>query len=124
MSMFKVYGVTIEAARKKAEKKFDSMPLDFKKGFNTASHEEWVNEEARAFFNKMSPIAISKQLDAPKFAEDFIALAKKTTRCRSLHIRAHIPKVNTKGGVMINPKTKKPKMTWAKWDEVNKKVAA
>ncbi len=124
MSMFKVYGVTIEAARKKAEKKFETMPLKFKQEFNPEKYEQWVKDEAEAFFNRMSPVAIGKPLDAPQFAEDLIALTKKTTRCRSLHVRAHVPKTNAKGGVMINPKTKKPQMTWAKWNEINEEVAA
>mgnify|MGYP000580854205 CR=1 FL=1 len=77
MSMFKVYGVTIEAARKKAEKKFETMPLKFKQEFDSGKYEEWIKQEAEAFFNRMSPVAIGKPLDAPQFAEDLIALTKK-----------------------------------------------
>ena len=113
--MFKVYGVTIEVAKKKAEEKIKRM-AKWEKPKTADEHEVLLKSISEDCFNDMKPVAIGKPFDAPQFAQEFIDLAKKTTRCRGMHIRIHAPKADSKGGVVLNQRTKKPAMQWVKYD--------
>ena len=53
--------------------------------------------------------------DAPQYAEQFIELARKTLRCRDMHIRAKAVLVDAKSKPIINPKTKAPKVGFTEW---------
>ena len=53
--------------------------------------------------------------DAPQYAEQFIELARKTLKCRDMHIRAKAVLVDAKGKPIINPKTKAPKIGFLEW---------
>lgn len=53
--------------------------------------------------------------DAPQYAEQFIELARKTLKCRDMHIRAKAVLVDAKGKPVINPKTKVPKVGFSEW---------
>ena len=50
--------------------------------------------------------------DAPQYAEQLIELARKTLRWRDMQIRAKAVLVDTKGKLIINPKTKAQKVGW------------
>ncbi len=123
MSMFKVYGVTMELAIKKARAEIEKLSKE-NQPKTPEEFETMVKERSEGIYKTMSPAAVGKPLDAPEFAEELIALAKRTTKCHSMHVRVHIPKLNKDGSPVINKRTKKPAMTWAKWSEVKKERAA
>tara|TARA_B100000508_G_C11330446_1_gene214039 strand:+ start:118 stop:537 length:420 start_codon:yes stop_codon:yes gene_type:complete len=114
--MFKVYGVTKETAKAAAEKKFKNLPFKKRKEMTPADVEQYLQEMAEEAFNKMKPVVIGKPLATPEFAQELIDLTKKTTKCRSLEIRIHAPQLNNAGGLVISNATKKPKMSWEKYD--------
>lgn len=58
---------------------------------------------------------LSPMFDAPQYAEQFIELARKTLKCRDMHIRAKAVLVDAKGKPIINPKTKATKIGFAEW---------
>ena len=116
MSMFKVFGVTTEVARKKAEKAWKDLPLKKRIEHTPESCEKWISDKADELYSKMKPVAIGKGLASPQFAEELIALCKKTTTCRAMHVRINVPKTDSKGGIMINKKTNKPSLSWEKYN--------
>ena len=67
-------------------------------------------EEDRADYGGGTVRQLSPLFDAPQYAEQFIALARKTLRSRDLKIRAKAALTDAKGKRIINPKTKAPKI--------------
>ena len=55
---------------------------------------------------------LSPLFDAPQYAEQFIKLARKGSRCRDIQIRAKVVLVDAKGKPIISPKTKAQKIGW------------
>ena len=51
-------------------------------------------------------------MDAPQFCEDWIALAKRTTRTSRLKVMVRDVKRDSTGNPILNKKTKRPVMTW------------
>ncbi|GGL61752.1 hypothetical protein GCM10009091_49330 [Pseudomonas brenneri] len=56
---------------------------------------------------------LSQRFDAPQYAEQFIELARKTTWCRDMQIRAKAVLMGAKGKPIINATTKTLKIGWA-----------
>lgn len=114
--MFKVYGVTQETAKKAAEREIEKLPID-KRPKTVEEHQALLAKLTEKHFNKMTPVVIGKSFDAPQFAQELINLTKQTTRARALGIRINAPALDNKGGIMINKKTKQPRMAWQPYDE-------
>lgn len=55
---------------------------------------------------------LSVLFDAPQYAEQFVALARKQCECRGLRIRAKCILKDGHGRTIINKKTKAPKVGW------------
>lgn len=123
MSIFKVYDVTIELAKKKAREQISKLPKT-EQPRNAEDYEELLSKLAAGIYKTMSPQAVGKPMDAPEFCEELISLARKTTECHSMHIRVHVQKRDKKGGIIISNKTKKPMMTWVRWSEEKLRGAA
>lgn len=113
--MFKVYGVTLETAKNAAEKAIKRLPKK-EQPTTPGDYQKLFLERTEHEFEKMKPVVIGKPFDAPEFAQQLIDLTKRTTRARGLHIRINTPALDNKGGVIINKRTKKPSMTWEKYD--------
>ncbi|MNZ37480.1 hypothetical protein D3C78_549270 [compost metagenome] len=58
---------------------------------------------------------LSQMFDAPQYAQQFIDLARKTQRCRSMQIRARCVLTDAQGKQIIDPKTKAPKYGFVDW---------
>ena len=70
-------------------------------------------EEDRANYGGGDTVRqLSPLFDAPQYAEQFIELAKRQCKCRSLRIRAKCPITDAEGNPVINKKTKAPKVGW------------
>jgi hypothetical protein len=67
---------------------------------------------------------LSPMFDAPQYAEQFIELARKTLKCRDMHIRAEALLVDAKSKPIINPKTKAPKVWFSEWPPKQENQAA
>lgn len=105
MTAFRVYGVTEKTALRKAKKD------------NPDVTGGGLAEIANEIYEKMNPVQISENFDAPQFCDDFIALAKKTIKCRALKIMCYQEKKKKNGQPVISKKTGKPTMTWQKYEE-------
>ncbi|TWR85074.1 hypothetical protein FJD38_22560 [Pseudomonas saxonica] len=67
---------------------------------------------------------LSSLLDAPQYAEQFIELARKTTKCRDLRIRAKRTMNDTEGRPIINLKTKAQRVGFSEWQPTTQTQAA
>ncbi|RON05189.1 hypothetical protein [Pseudomonas brassicacearum] len=67
---------------------------------------------------------LSPLFDAPQYAQQFIELARKTLKCRDMHIRAKAVMVDAQGEPIINPKTKAPKVGFTEWPPKQESQAA
>lgn len=114
--MFCVYGVTIQGARKKADKKLSDSLRHRKPQPTPEEYERELLELTEQYWKKMKPERISGEFSSPDFCGSYIASAKKTVRCRNLETRIRIPKTDKKGGLVINKKSGKPTLTWEIYD--------
>ncbi|MGP5356383.1 hypothetical protein [Pseudomonas helleri] len=117
MSTFAVFGMTADVALAEARKTTPTKkpnpvpglpPLELSLG-------EWnlaVEEAAAKIMRSEKVRQLSQPFDAPQYAEQFVALAKRQCKCRSLRIRAKCPIVDAEGNPVINKKTKAPKVGW------------
>ncbi|WP_239688954.1 hypothetical protein [Pseudomonas citronellolis] len=67
---------------------------------------------------------LSPLFDSPQYADDFIHLARRTLRCRDMHIKARVTLTNEKGEPLIDKKTKAPKIGWEPYGAQPKRSAA
>lgn len=67
---------------------------------------------------------LSPLFDAPQYAEQFIALARRTLKCRDLRIRSKAQLLDAKGKPVMNPKTKAPRVGFADWPPIESRSAA
>lgn len=103
MSTFAVFGMTESHAHAKARKTTKTSV-----GKRPLSEVEWleaVDEEANRLMAKGRAQKLSEMFDAPQFAKEFLALARKD-KGRGLHIRMR---------VLEQQEGLKPKATWKKW---------
>lgn len=66
---------------------------------------------------------LSPMFDAPQYAEQFIALARKAGECRDMRIRAKAELKDAQGRTILDPKTKAPKYGFSDWG-LNRESAA
>lgn len=112
MSAFCVFGASFKVAREKAEKKVSTH-----KDGRDLTEAEWVAEveqEAARIFDRMAPVRVSPEFDAPSFCGDFIALARRTAggAVARLRIMQIGEKRDKSGNVRINAKSGKPVIGW------------
>ncbi|WP_430293031.1 hypothetical protein [Pseudomonas sp. B1-22] len=119
MSTFAVFGMTRDVALADAKKKTStSRTVTDQRGRKVSvpmSMAEWVEaveKRADEIMEGVKTKQLSPMFDSPQFANDFIALARRTLDCRDMHIKARVTLTNEKGEPLIDKKTKAPKMGW------------
>ncbi|WP_238343367.1 hypothetical protein [Pseudomonas sp. RW3S2] len=91
------------------------------------SQGEWalaVEKAAAKIMRGTKVRQLSPVFDAPQYAEQFAALARKTGVCRDLRVRAKCTLTDSEGNPIINKKTKAPRIGWVDYlPEMTPKVA-
>lgn len=129
MSTFAVFGMTLDLAKTEARKKTSGTRKNLKApgGVEPIPEAEWlamVAKRAEKIMGGGTVRQLSPMFDAPQYAEQFIELARKSLRCRDMHIRAKAVMVDAKGKPIINPKTKAPKVGFSEWPPKQQQQAA
>jgi len=106
MSAFCVFGMTFDAAIKRAEKKVrdDNLPM-----------EQWkkkVHELAEQILIEAKPTQVSPPFDAPQFAKEWIEVARKTSRIHAPKVMVRKPKKDKRGNPVISKTTGLPALGW------------
>lgn len=111
MSTFAVFGMTAGVALAMAREttKTSRLPTS---GFTLADWNKAVEIQAAKIMSSARTKQLSQLFDAPQFAEQFMALARKTGDCRDLRIRAKCEITDAEGKPVINKKPKAPKVGW------------
>ena len=117
MSTFAVFGMTRNAALIEARKKTPAVQA---KGGEAVPipMAEWlalVEKAADRIMEGAHTRQLSPLFDAPQYAEQFIALARKADKCRDMRIRAKAELKDAQGKTIIDPKTKAPKYGFQDW---------
>lgn len=127
MSTFAVFDMTLDLAKAEARKKTSGTRKNLKApgGVEPIPEAEWLAlVEKRAQKIMGGTIRqLSPMFDAPQYAEQFIELARKTLKCRDMHIRAKAVLVDAKGKPIINQKTKAPKEGFMDWSPKQESLA-
>lgn len=126
MSTFAVFGMTRDLALDDARKTVKTSrrtPL----GEQPIPMTEWLALCEKTADQVMAGTK-TKQLgplfDAPQFAEQFIQVARKTLKCRDLHIKAKVTLTDEKGNPIIDKKTKAPKVGWRNYNPATEHLTA
>lgn len=129
MSTFAVFGMTRDVAMAEAKKTVKTTRPDPKNVGQKIelTVDEWLYKVALKADQIMGGVKV-KQLsplfDAPQYAEQFIALARKGGKCRDMRIRAKAVLKDAEGKPIINPKTKAPKVGFTDWPPKQEAQAA
>lgn len=131
MSTFAVFGMTHDVAMAEAKKTVKTVRMVKDDRGNKRpvqlSASEWqaaVEKRAMEIMNGTKTKQLSLLFDAPGFADDFIALARRTLKCRDMHIKARVTLTNEKGEPLIDKKTKAPKIGWVSYGAQPSSAAA
>ena len=129
MSTFAVFGMTLDVAMAEARKTVKTTRPDPKRPGHKIelSVDDWlikVIQKAEQIMGGVRVKQLSPLFDAPQYAEHFIELERKGSRCRDMRIKAKCSLVDAQGKPIVNPKTKAPKVGFAEWSpEKESKVA-
>ncbi|MFG5862767.1 hypothetical protein [Metapseudomonas sp. CR1201] len=114
MSTFAVFGMTRDQALADARKNVKTTRRT-PQGEVAIPLSEWLELCEKRADEIMAGTKV-KQLgplfDAPQYAEEFIALARRTLTCRHLQIRCKVVLTDGSGKPLINRKTGAPKVGW------------
>lgn len=126
MSTFAVFGMTRDMALSDARNSIKTSRRT-PAGEQPIPMTEWLQLCEKAADQVMAG-SKTKQLvplfDTPQFAEQFIQVARKTLKCRDLHIKAKVTLTDEKGDPIIDKKTKAPKVGWRKYDPSTERLSA
>ncbi|WP_330114110.1 hypothetical protein SA496_15695 [Pseudomonas sp. JS3066] len=118
MSTFAVFGMTRDQALADARKNVKTTRRT-PQGEVAIPLSEWVQLCEKRADEIMAGTKV-KQLgplfDAPQYADEFIALARRTLKCRDLQIRCKAALTDAQGNPLINKKTKAPKVGWQDYE--------
>lgn len=112
MSAFCVFGSSMPIARERCEKK---IPLRDEATKKLLTQAEWlarVEEAAVTYFAKMAPVQISPAFDAPKFCEEWIALAHRSGLYARFSVMCRWQKVDEKGKPKVKKSSGLPMIGW------------
>ena len=98
MSAFCVYGVTLDVARRLAERR----------GADDTDMETRIQHA----LSTAKPRQISPAFSAPQFCREWIEVARRTTGLRRYKIMVRTEKTDKQGAVVISKKTRSPTLTW------------
>ncbi|MGF6695175.1 acyl-CoA reductase-like NAD-dependent aldehyde dehydrogenase [Metapseudomonas resinovorans] len=126
MSTFAVFGMTRDQALADARKNVKTTRRT-PQGEVAIPLSEWVQLCEKRADEIMAGTKV-KQLgplfDAPQYAEEFIALARRTLTCRHLHIRCKVVLTDASGKPLTNKKIGAPKIGWRDYENQNARSAA
>lgn len=111
MSVFAVFGMTYAHAFGLAQKKTRTIDKDG----DVIPESEWLSrchEAAEAVMDGEMIRQLSTKFDAPQFAEEFIAIARRMQRHRDLQIRVWKQLTDDAGKPIYGMNSKKPRMGW------------
>lgn len=119
MSTFAVFGMTRDVALADAKKNTQTTRMETddrgRKVSVPMTMAEWVvavEKRADEIMDGVKTKQLSPLFDSPQFADDFIALARRTLKCRDMHIKARVTLTDEKGKPLMDAKTKAPKVGW------------
>lgn len=114
MSTFAVFGMTRDQALAEARKTVKTTRKT-PQGEESLTMDEWTalcEKRADEIMLGQKVKQLSPMFDAPQFAREFIEVARKTLKSRSLHIRFRAPLKDDTGRPIINRKTGAPRIGW------------
>ncbi|WP_287030000.1 hypothetical protein [Pseudomonas sp. UBA6310] len=114
MSTFAVFGMTREQAVADARKRVKAT-RQTPGGEVAIPMTEWLALCERRADETMAGTKtkqLSPMFDAPQFAQDFIAVARRTLQCRDMHIKCRVPMTDALGNPLMNRKTGVQKVGW------------
>lgn len=114
MSTFAVFGMTRDAALDLARRQVKTTRRT-PQGEVGIPMTEWLalcEKRTDEIMEGTKTKQLSPLFDSPQYADDFIALARRTLKCRDMHIKARVTLTNEKGEALIDKKTKAPKIGW------------
>lgn len=116
MTAFCVFGMTEPiaraAARKAWEKHVAAMTKEVRAYLTDSDETDWIDVKTDYLLAKARPVQVSGAFDAPQFARDYMALAKRSHRTSRLQIMARGEKRDATGAPRISKATKKPIIGW------------
>ncbi|NMZ56376.1 hypothetical protein [Pseudomonas lundensis] len=120
MSTFAVFGMTQDVALAEAKKRTKGTRKNVKApgGVEPVPLAEWlelVEKKTEQIMGGGTVRQLSPLFDAPQYAQQFIALARKTIQCRDLRIRAKRIMTDAEGRPIINAKTKAQRVGFCEW---------
>lgn len=113
MSTFAVFGMTRDVALAEARKKVSTTRLDDSGQRLQLTPQEWqqaCEERADKIMASKRVKQLSPLYDAPQYAEQFIAIARRTLDCRDLQIKAKSVLLDAQGEPLKDKKTGAPKV--------------
>lgn len=129
MSTFAVFGMTRDMAVAEAKKKVATVKTDgsVPGGRRELTMAEWmeaVEKRAKEIMAGHTVRQLSPMFDAPQYAEEFIALARKTLECRDMHIKLRTTLTDASGQPLTHKKTGAPKTGWRPYVIASSRSAA
>lgn len=118
MSTFAVFGMTRELAQADARKNVKTTRKT-PQGEVAIDMSDWLQlceKRADDIMAGAKTRQISPLFDAPQYAEQFIEIARKSCKCRDMHIKAKSVLKDAFGRPIINKKTGAPKVGWADYE--------
>ncbi|OZI39000.1 hypothetical protein CEG14_05545 [Bordetella genomosp. 1] len=116
MTAFCVFGITEPLARKSAEAASKTwlakMSSQERAEVTAATVDAWIRDRTAEMLKNGKPKQVSAAFDAPQFAEDWIALAKRTVKARGLRVMVRGEKTDRHGATVISKRTKRPVIAW------------
>lgn len=126
MSTFAVFGMTRELALVEARKKVKTTRKT-PQGEVAIGMSEWLRlceKRADDIMAGAKTLQLSPLFDAPQYAEQFIEIARKSCKCRDMHIKFKGVLKDAIGRPVINKKTGAPKVGWAAYGAKPDEAAA
>ncbi|KDC59430.1 hypothetical protein L512_5223 [Bordetella bronchiseptica MBORD624] len=116
MTAFCVFGMTEPLAKKAATRASETwvarMSEQERKELSKAEIEEWIEVKTADIMRAGRSVQVPSAFDAPQFAKDWIDLAQRTVKTRSLTVMVRGEKIDKHGAPVISKKTKKPVIGW------------
>lgn len=111
MSAFCVFGVSMKDCIDRATKRTGVYDKELKRNLTAEEHKAKVDALAKVMFEAgKGSKQISPAFDAPHFAQDWVAIAKRTIETHSIKIMCRGEKVDDKGGAVL--RKGKPVIGW------------
>lgn len=112
MTVFAVWGMTVSHAHEIAKKKTRTIT----EGGAIIPESEWlqrVKETTETIMRGKQIKQLSVKFDAPRFAREFLDIARRNGAHRDLRIRVWCPLTDDAGKPIYSKNGKKPRMGWA-----------